>query len=156
MIMLLLYAQIMAFQTDVKLYFVLNYYRYLKPENILLDQSSYAYLTDFGLFKELTNGKKATVCFHFDIIFSVLLIANQLIDVVVPPFYFQNIHKMYYKIQGIPLSSLPNLAKKCKDVISNVCFCLTLSFFCKCVHQIELIKYVLIVAGEIQVKDLVM
>ncbi|ETO36644.1 hypothetical protein RFI_00420 [Reticulomyxa filosa] len=128
-------------------------YRDLKPENILLDHSGHACLTDFGLSKELTDGEKATTFCGTPEYLAPEIVKNEghskpvdwwslgillyELCVGIPPFYSQNVHEMYRKIQEAPLLFPPNLTKECKDAVSQVCSCLSLSFFSKC----EAIKY---------------
>ncbi|ETO23989.1 hypothetical protein RFI_13168 [Reticulomyxa filosa] len=166
-----------AFQTEAKLYFVLDYYRGgelffhlrkkkrfneeqgrffvaevgmalghlhvndivyrdLKPENILLDQVGHICLTDFGLSKELGDGKDATTFCGTPEYLAPEIVKNKghgkavdwwslgillyELTVGIPPFYSQNIHEMYRKIQEAPLLFPPTLSKDCKDVITQL------------------------------------
>jgi len=166
-----------AFQTDSKLYFVLDFYkggelffhlkkvkkfteaqakflvaevgcalghlhsldivyRDLKPENILLDSTGHACLTDFGLAKELGGDEMSnTFCgtpeyLAPEVISNVghgkpvdwwsLGILLFELSVGMPPFYDQNVHTMYIKIQTAPLQVPNALSKSSKDLITQL------------------------------------
>jgi len=166
-----------AFQTDAKLYFVLDYYcggelffhlrkkrrfsevqarffvaevglalehlhtndivyRDLKPENILLDEVGHICLTDFGLAKELEDGKDATTFCGTPEYLAPEIVQNKghgkavdwwslgillyELSIGIPPYYSQNVHEMYRKIQEAPLLFPPSLSPKSKDVITQL------------------------------------
>jgi serum/glucocorticoid-regulated kinase 2 len=166
-----------AFQTDAKLYFILDFYkggelffhlkkmkrfseeqarffvsevglalghlhsldiiyRDLKPENILLDENGHICLTDFGLAKELGGDDLSkTFCgtpeyLAPEVIASVghgkavdwwsIGILLYELCVGIPPFYDQNVHSMYSKIQKAPLLIPSALSKEVKSVITKL------------------------------------
>jgi len=109
-------------------------YRDLKPENILLDSTGHICLTDFGLAKELGGDAVSnTFCGTPEYLapevvastghgkpvdwWSLGILLYEL-SVGIPPFYDQNVHTMYSKIQTAPLQVPNALSKSCKDLIT--------------------------------------
>jgi len=164
-----------AFQTDSKLYFVLDYYRGgelffhlkkqkrfhedtsrifvaevalalghlhgldiiyrdLKPENILLHHSGHICLTDFGLSKDLgpANPEAHTFCGTPEYLapeiiekkghgmpvdwWSLGILCYELC-IGLPPFYDQNLHKMYLKIKTQSPKFPSYMTPQCQDLI---------------------------------------
>jgi len=111
-------------------------YRDLKPENILLDQVGHICLTDFGLSKELGDGKDATTFCGTPEYLAPEIVKNKghgkavdwwslgillyELTVGIPPFYSQNIHEMYRKIQEAPLLFPPTLTNNCRDLAQKL------------------------------------
>ncbi len=100
-------------------------YRDLKPENILLDSAGHIRLTDFGLAKQLEPGESLTNTFCGtpeylapEIIMSKphgkevdwwslgILIYEMLVGI--PPFYSENIAKMFELTKRANLNSIPH------------------------------------------------
>lgn len=167
-----------AFQTDSKLYFVLDYYRGgelffhlrkkkrfsgeetkffvaevalalghlhskdiiyrdLKPENILLHDSGHICLTDFGLSKDLDpmSQESHTFCGTPEYLapeiiekqghgmavdwWSLGILCYELATGQ-PPFYSNNVHKMYRMIRTENAIFPANLSAKCSDFISKL------------------------------------
>jgi len=111
-------------------------YRDLKPENILLDSTGHICLTDFGLAKELGGDAVSnTFCGTPEYLapevisnaghtksvdwWSLGILLYEL-SVGMPPFYDQNVHTMYTKIQTAPLQVPGTLSKQCKDLITHL------------------------------------
>jgi len=109
-------------------------YRDLKPENILLDHTGHLCLTDFGLSKDLApeTSEAHTFCgtpeyLAPEIVMGVghgksvdwwsLGILLYELCVGIPPFYSQNVHEMYHKIQHGVLRFPPFLSDPCKSLI---------------------------------------
>ena len=113
-------------------------YRDLKPENILLDEKGYLKLADFGMAKKLEYSKKAlSFCgtpeylapeiikgdgydhnidwWSLGILFFELLCGF-------PPFYDDNLDKMYKLIQNTEINFPPNiyLSNEAKDIICKL------------------------------------
>ena len=113
-------------------------YRDLKPENILLDEKGYLKLVDFGMAKKLDYSKKAlSFCgtpeylapeiikgdgydhnidwWSLGILFFELLCGF-------PPFYDDNLDKMYKLIQDTKVNFPPNiyLSNETKDIICKL------------------------------------
>ncbi|ETO23692.1 hypothetical protein RFI_13487 [Reticulomyxa filosa] len=120
-------------------------YRDLKPENILLDSSGHICLTDFGLAKELGgDAVSTTFCGTPEYLDNIQQYNNTAPEVIsnaghgkpvdwwtlgillyelsvgMPPFYDQNVHKMYTKIQTAPLQVPTSLSDNCRDLIVQV------------------------------------
>jgi len=112
----------------------LNYvYRDLKPENILLDDKGHVCLTDFGLSKDIEGDEVAhTFCGTPEYLAPEIVIGSghgmpvdwwslgillYELTVGIPPFYSQNVHEMYNKIQHGMLRFPPFLTDNCKSLI---------------------------------------
>lgn len=114
-------------------------YRDLKPENILMDEYGYLRLADFGMAKKLSGNEKAmSFCgtpeylapeiitgeghdksadwWSFGILIYEMLCG-------IPPFYLDNVEKMYDLIQSGPIrfpKKIP-LSSDAQDIITKVC-----------------------------------
>jgi serine/threonine protein kinase len=113
-------------------------YRDLKPENILMDTNGYLKLADFGMAKELKPQEKAeTFCgtpeylapeviaqvghdksadwWSFGIILYEMLFG-------IPPFYTDNLNKMYEMIQKSPIKypKRIQISEDAKDIINKL------------------------------------
>ena len=118
-------------------------YRDLKPENILLDQSGHIKITDFGLSKQLTNEGIAndancitrTFCGSPEYLAPEMLQQNGYSFMVdwwsfgtilyemicgLPPFYDQNIQKMYQNILYQPIPFYKFMTKSSIELISRL------------------------------------
>lgn len=113
-------------------------YRDLKPENILMDEFGYLRLADFGMAKKLTDSEKAmSFCgtpeylapeiitgeghdksadwWSFGILIYEMLCG-------IPPFYLENVEKMYDLIQSGPIrfpKKIP-ISSDAQDIITKV------------------------------------
>ena len=110
-------------------------YRDLKPENILLDEKGYLRLADFGMAKKLNNNEKAlSFCgtpeylapeiingeeYDHNIDWWSLGIIIYEMLCGVPPFYLDNLDKMYELIRTTDVSFPSNiyLSDEAKDII---------------------------------------
>ena len=110
-------------------------YRDLKPENILVDEKGYLRLTDFGMAKKLKNNEKAISFCGTPEYLAPEIIAGQEYDqnidwwslgiiiyemlCGVPPFYLENLDKMYEMIQNSEVTFPSNiyLSYEAKDII---------------------------------------
>ena len=110
-------------------------YRDLKPENILVDEKGYLRLTDFGMAKKLKNNEKAISFCGTPEYLAPEIIAGQEYDqnidwwslgiiiyemlCGVPPFYLENLDKMYEMIQNTEVTFPSNiyLSYEAKDII---------------------------------------
>jgi len=118
-------------------------YRDLKPENILLDQSGHIKITDFGLSKQLANEAIAndancitrTFCGSPEYLAPEMLQQNGysfavdwwsfgtiLYEMIcgLPPFYDQNIQKMYQNILYQPIPFYKFMSKSSIELISRL------------------------------------
>lgn len=110
-------------------------YRDLKPENILIDSEGHIKLTDFGLAKENIDFKSAAKSFCGSPAYlapemltdkgvgrpaDIYQMGAVLYELIVgfPPFYTDNIKKLYKNIQTAKLQ-IPNfISKEAKDLLS--------------------------------------
>ena len=114
-------------------------YRDLKPENILMDEKGYLRITDFGLAKKIKEGEKAnSFCgtpeyLAPEIINGVGYDKNVdwwsfgilLYEMIcgIPPFYLQDLNKMYFLIKNeknIKFDKKFLVSKDAKDVITKL------------------------------------
>ena len=113
-------------------------YRDLKPENILMDEKGYLRLADFGMAKKLkTNEKAMSFCGTPEYLAPEIIIGEGhdknadwwsfgilIYEMLcgLPPFYVENIDKMYELIKSAPLK-FPNriiLSDNAKDIIKKL------------------------------------
>ena len=113
-------------------------YRDLKPENILLDEKGYLRLADFGMAKKLVNNEKAlSFCgtpeylapeiisgegYDYNIDWWSLGIILFEMLCGVPPFYAENLDKMYEIIQNTDVVFPQDiyLSDEAKDIINKL------------------------------------
>ena len=113
-------------------------YRDLKPENILMDDKGYLRLADFGMSKKLKDKEKATSFVGTPEYVAPEVITMEGHDKMadwwsfgvllfemlcgLPPFYVENINKMYEMIKGSPVQfpKRVSLSNDAKDVIKKL------------------------------------
>ena len=113
-------------------------YRDLKPENILMDENGYLRLADFGMAKQLNNNEKAmSFCGTPEYLAPEIIIGKGhdknadwwsfgilLYEMLcgLPPFYVENLERMYELIKSGPLKfpKRIQLSDEAKDVIKKL------------------------------------
>ena len=113
-------------------------YRDLKPENILIDEKGYLRLTDFGLAKKLKKGERTNSFCGTPEYLAPEIIKGENYDMNVdwwalgiiiyemicgiPPFYVQDLEKMYYLIKNekIKFDKKYLVSKDAKDLITRL------------------------------------
>ena len=113
-------------------------YRDLKPENILIDEKGYLRLTDFGLAKKLKDGEKTNSFCGTPEYLAPEIINGQGYDknidwwafgiliyemiCGIPPFYVQDVNKMYYLIKNekIKFDRKFLISKDAKDLMTRL------------------------------------
>ncbi|MCQ2817634.1 MAG: protein kinase, partial [archaeon] len=113
-------------------------YRDLKPENILMDDKGYLMLADFGMAKELKEGEKAmSFCGTPEYLAPEIITGEghgQAVDwwsfgillyemlCGLPPFYAENLERMYDLIRGgaLRFPRKIQLSKDAIDIITKV------------------------------------
>ena len=113
-------------------------YRDLKPENILMDENGYLRLADFGMAKQLENNEKAmSFCGTPEYLAPEIIIGKGhdknadwwsfgilLYEMLcgLPPFYVENLERMYELIKSGPLKfpKRIQLSDEAKDVIKKL------------------------------------
>ena len=113
-------------------------YRDLKPENILMDEKGYLRLADFGMAKKLNDNEKAMsfcgtpeylapeiiLCTGHDKMADWWSFGILLYEMLygLPPFYDENVDKMYEKIKSgsIKLQKRIQLSDEAKDIIKKL------------------------------------
>ena len=113
-------------------------YRDLKPENILIDEKGYLRLTDFGLAKKIKKGERTNSFCGTPEYLAPEIIKGEKYDMNVdwwalgiiiyemicgiPPFYVQDVDKMYYLIKNekIKFDKKFLVSKDAKDLISRL------------------------------------
>ena len=113
-------------------------YRDLKPENILMDENGYLRLTDFGMAKKLNNNEKTmSFCGTPEYLAPEIIIGEGhdknadwwsfgilLYEMLcgLPPFYVENLERMYELIKSGPLKfpKRISLSDDAKDVIKKL------------------------------------
>ncbi len=113
-------------------------YRDLKPENILMDENGYLRLADFGMAKKLKNNEKAmSFCGTPEYLSPEIIIGEGhdknadwwsfgilLYEMLcgLPPFYVENLERMYELIKSGPLKfpKRIQLSDEAKDVIKKL------------------------------------
>ena len=113
-------------------------YRDLKPENILMDEKGYLRLADFGMAKKLNDNEKAMsfcgtpeylapeiiLCTGHDKMADWWSFGILLYEMLygLPPFYDENVDKMYEKIKSgsIKFQKRIQLSDEAKDIIKKL------------------------------------
>lgn len=112
-------------------------YRDIKPENILMDETGYICLTDFGLAKQLSQETAVTHSFvgtpeylapemlrgighNKSVDWWCLGILLYELTVGVTPFYSKNVDELYHKIVKSSLKFPSKMSPECRDLISKL------------------------------------